>query len=134
MSYYHYACNSKSFNKIIAPEAKNGLVFCQLNLTGVTGFWVVLEFWLECFQDFAWVLSFFKNFPKYSKKVPIFSNFWIYLRIKMLLLGAPLSFPLKMEFSFSLAPTQLNYSCRIFFWIFLNFFRIFLEFFWACFF
>ena len=34
----------------------------QFNSTGVAGFWVFLEFWLEFFQDFAWVLSFFMSF------------------------------------------------------------------------
>ena len=62
--------------------------------------------------------------------VRIFSDFWKYLMIKRLFFWVPLSFPLKIEFSFSLAPTQLNWSCRflVFSEFCLSFFRIFLEF------
>ena len=111
-------------------------IFRQFNSTGVAGFWVFLEFWLEFFQDFAWVLSFFMSFLEYLKKVQIFSNFWKYLMIKRLILGVPLSFPPKnwVFIQFSNNSTQLELPVfeffRSFAWVFSRFSLSF-EFFWA---
>ena len=111
-------------------------IFRQFNSTGVAGFWVFLEFWLEFFQDFAWVLSFFMSFLEYLKKVQIFSNFWKYLMIKRLILGVPLSFPPKnwVFFQFSNSSSQLELPVFEFFrnlaWVFSRFSLSF-EFFWA---
>ena len=86
---------------------------------------------LSFFGIMAWVFSrfhlsfefFYMSFGESFKKVLIVCHFWKHLLIKMVFLGVTLFFHKKIKFSFSLAPTQLNWSCR-----FLSFFGISLEF------
>ena len=136
-------CDQENFWKRVLKyiQAFFWTIFRQLNSTGVASFWVFLEFWLEFFSDFAWVLSFFHEF------LEIFSEIW-----KMLIIfyrnvdnftflkifdnkngvfrGTP-SFS-SPKWSFLSLWRQLNSTGFAIFWVFsgfcLSFFRILLEF------